>query len=81
MTDEDRRALQIAQALLSGTATCAVALGDLARLDRVSPECERLVHFLYHYAADEDIRGQDEGYAKLQREQLQRLIVDMKGPL
>lgn len=77
MTDEDGRVLKVAQELLSGTTTCAVAAADLAQLGRVSPECEKLVHFLYHYVADEDVRSRDEEYAQWQREQLHRLVAEV----
>ncbi|MFG6448903.1 hypothetical protein ACG0Z6_11725 [Roseateles sp. BYS180W] len=76
MTEEDGSALKIAQELLSGTTTCAVVAQDLSRLDRVSPGFEKLVHFLYHFVADEDVRGRDEEYARWQREELHRLIAE-----
>lgn len=77
MMDDDRRVLKVAQELLSGTTTCKAAALELTLLGRVSPGCQKLAHFLFHYVADEDVRRRDKDYAQWQQEQLHRLIAEV----
>jgi hypothetical protein len=72
----DARVLRVAEELASGTVTCAAVSDELARMTQVSPKCVRLVHFLHHYVADEDIRARDAEYAQWQLAQLRQLIAE-----
>jgi hypothetical protein len=75
-TDADVLAFRVATQLAGGTITCGEAAGELRLMSNVSPKCIELVHFLYHYVTDEDIRARDEEYAKWQQQQLRRLIAE-----
>ena len=68
------RVVEIAQNLLSGSVTGEQAIAELSAVTAVPPSYCDLVHFLYHYAADEDIRQRDSEYADFQRRRLQELL-------
>lgn len=72
----DSLAIHLAQELIRGTKNCADVLQQLQNLSGVSSRCVDLVHFLYHYATDEDIRERDAGYASWQLAQLRQLLAE-----
>jgi hypothetical protein len=77
MESADLKVLKVARDLALGAATCTAAADELTRITDVSPKYVTLMHFLYHYVADEDLRARDDGYSKLQSEQLHQLIAQV----
>lgn len=75
-SEVDKLALRVAQDLISGAKSCAEVVEELKALSEVSPRRKELVHFMYHFVADEDIRARDSAYAEWQGEQLRRLTAD-----
>lgn len=63
-------ARQIRAGKLEGSAATA-ALNDWSVADGVAAD---IVHFLFHYIADEDIRVRDKDYASHQEDQLDKLL-------
>jgi hypothetical protein len=69
-------ALQVAGELARGSRTCEEVSRELRRMSAVSPKFSELVHFLYHYVTDEDIRARDPEYAAWQLAHLHELIAE-----
>jgi hypothetical protein len=77
-TNNESRVIKIAVDTLNGLLTAERLSIELSALKENLPACDDLVHFLYHYSADEDIRQRDGEYAEIQRERLLKLIRELQ---
>jgi len=76
--NNESRVIQIAVDALNGLLAAERLSVELSALKENPPACNDLVHFLYHYSADEDIRQRDSEYAEFQRERLLKLIRELQ---
>jgi hypothetical protein len=74
MSESEIQLISVAEGLLAGTLTCEQAATQLKRCVEVGENMAGLVHGVYHYIADEDIRMRDEEYARIQDAELRRLL-------
>jgi len=65
-------ASDLARSLLAHTLTCADVQAELTRQGDSLDGHEELVHFLWHFVADQDIRDRDPAYAQRQENELRR---------
>ncbi len=65
-------ASDLARSLLAHTLTCADVQAELTRQGDSIDGHEELVHFLWHFVADQDIRDRDPAYAERQESELRR---------
>lgn len=72
-------AFDLARGLLAHTLTCDDVRAELSRQADSLNGPDDLVHFLWHFVTDQDIRGRDPDFAKWQEGELCRMLMPNNG--
>ena len=70
--------LELAKGILDNRITGRKASSELHELTPADKNQEQLIHFLYHYIADDDIRKRDADYRTSQNQNLSNMINELK---
>lgn len=70
--------LELAEKIFVNDMTIREAGDELYKIIPVDKKQEQLIHFLYNYIADNDIRKRDPDYEMIQKQVLSKMIDELK---
>ena len=70
--------LELAEKIFVNDMTIREAGDELYKIIPVDKKQEQLIHFLYHYISDNDIRKRDPDYETIQKQVLSKMIDELK---
>lgn len=70
--------LELAEKIFVNDIKIREAGDELYKIIPVDEKQEQLIHFLYHYISDNDIRKRDPDYETIQKQVLSKMIDELK---